>query len=132
VVEFVFLAVLLMVPLFYLVMVLARLQAGAYAVSGAAREAGRAYTTAVSAAQAPARAQSAARIAFSDQGFSGLGTVSIDCDGSPCFRPDGRVGVTATLTIPLPLVPAAFARVVPTSIPVTATHVATVDRFRQP
>ena len=66
------------------------------------------------------------------KGFDGLGTVSIDCDGSPCFRPDGRVEVTATLTIPLPLVPAAFARVVPTSIPVSATHVATVDRFRQP
>lgn len=129
-VEFVFLAVLLMVPLFYLVMVLAQLQAGAYAVSGAAREAGRAYTTAVSEAQAPARAQAAARIAFSDQGFDGLGSVSLGCDGSPCFRPDGRVEVTATLTVPLPLVPMAFAGVVPTSIPVSATHVATVDRFR--
>ena len=33
IVEFVFLAVLMIVPLFYLVMVLARLQAGAYGVS---------------------------------------------------------------------------------------------------
>src|SRR6476661_4230607 len=74
VVEFVFLAVLLMVPLFYLVMVLARLQAGAYAVSGAAREAGRAYTTARVPAQAPARAEAAAGVAFSDQGFDGLGS----------------------------------------------------------
>ena len=73
VVEFVFLAVLLMVPLFYLVMVMARLQAGAYAVSAAAREAGRAYTTAESPAQGPARAQAAADIAFGDQGFPGLG-----------------------------------------------------------
>ena len=45
-VEFVFLAVLVMVPLFYLVMTLSRLQAGAYAASTAAREAGRAYVTA--------------------------------------------------------------------------------------
>ena len=37
VVEFVFLAVLLMVPLFYLVMTLSRVQAGAYAASTAAR-----------------------------------------------------------------------------------------------
>src|SRR6476661_10084103 len=80
VVEFVFLAVLLMVPLFYLVMVMARLQAGAYAVSAAAREAGRAYTTAESPAQGPARAQAAADIAFGDQGFPGLGAVSIGCD----------------------------------------------------
>ena len=44
-VEFVFLAVLMMVPLIYLVMVLARLQAGSYAASAAVREAGRAYVT---------------------------------------------------------------------------------------
>jgi hypothetical protein len=130
VVEFVFLAVLLMVPLFYLVMVMARLQAGAYAVSAAAREAGRAYTTAESPAQGPARAQAAADIAFGDQGFPGLGAVTIGCDGTPCFRRDGRVEVTASLTVPLPLVPSLFAGVVPTAIPVSATHVATIDRFR--
>ena len=130
VVEFVFLAVLLMVPLFYLVMVMARLQAGAYAVSAAAREAGRAYTTAESPAEGPARAQAAADIAFGDQGFAGGGAVAIGCDGTPCFRPDGRVEVTASLTVPLPLVPSVFAGVVPTAIPVSATHVATVDRFR--
>jgi hypothetical protein len=132
VVEFVFLAVLLMVPLFYLVMVLARLQAGAYAVSGAAREAGRAYTTATAPAQAPARAEAAAGVAFSDQGFDGMGSVTIACDGDPCLRPDGRVVVTASVTVPLPLVPSVFAGVLPTSIPISATHVATVDRFRQP
>ena len=132
VVEFVFLAVLLMVPLFHLVMVLARLQAGAYAVSGAAREAGRAYTTATVPAKAPARAEAAAGVAFSDQGFDGLGSVSIACDGDPCLRPDGRVVVTASVTVPLPLVPSVFAGVLPTSIPISATHVATVDRFGQP
>ena len=131
--EFVFLAVLLMVPLFYLVMVIARLQAGAYAVSAAAREAGRAYTTATVAGagrrpgrRLPPTSPSATR------GSTGSGTVSIACDGTPCFRPDGRVEVTASLTVPLPLVPSVFAGVVPTSIPVSATHVATVDRFRQP
>jgi hypothetical protein len=132
VVEFVFLAVVLMVPLFYLVMVLARLQAGAYAVSGAAREAGRAYTTATVPAQAPARAEAAAGVAFSDQGFDGLGSITMACDGDPCLRPDGRVVVTASVTVPLPLVPSVFAGVLPTSIPISATHVATVDRFRQP
>jgi hypothetical protein len=132
VVEFVFLAVLLMVPLFYLVMVLARLQAGAYAVSGAAREAGRAYTTATAPAQAPARAEAAAGVAFSDQGFDGMGSVTIACDVDPCLRPDARVVVTASVTVPLPLVPSVFAGVLPTSIPISATHVATVDRFRQP
>ncbi|HYO20081.1 MAG TPA: pilus assembly protein, partial [Dermatophilaceae bacterium] len=77
IVEFVFLAVLMMVPLFYLVMVLARLQAGAYGVSAAAREAGRAYVTAPVVPQARARAESAAALAFADQGFEGGGKIVI-------------------------------------------------------
>ena len=129
VVEFIFLAVLMLVPLFYLVMVLARLQAGAYAVSAASREAGRAYVTAQVSEQAPARAHSAAGLAFADQGFESEGSIQIGCDGTPCVRPEGRVQITATLWVPMPLVPAFFAAIVPLQIPVSATHLATVDRF---
>jgi hypothetical protein len=129
IVEFVFLAVMMMVPLFYFVMVLARLQAGAYAVSAASREAGRAYVTAEVAAQAPLRAQSAAGLAFADQGFDREGRIEIRCDGAPCLRPEGRVQITASISVPMPLVPAFFSGLVPMRIPVSATHVATVDRF---
>ncbi len=129
VVEFVFLAVLMLVPMFYLVMVLARLQAGAYAVSAASREAGRAYVTAPVAEQATPRAHSAAGLAFADQGFESEGSIEIGCDGTPCLRPEGRVQTTATLWVPMPLVPAFFADIVPLQIPISATHVATVDRF---
>jgi len=130
VVEFVFLAVLMMVPQFYLVMVLARLQAGAYGVSAASREAGRAYVTAQLPAQAEARAQSAARLAFADQGFERQESrIKISCDGTPCWRPAGRVTVTATVSVPMPLVPAFFSGIVQTQVPVSATHVVTVDRF---
>ncbi len=132
VVEFVFLAVLLLVPLIYLVMTLARLQAGAYAASAAAREGGRAFVTARSADEAPARATAAARIAFEDQGFgAGEGDLAISCDGSPCLRPEGRVQMTTTVIVPLPLVPAFARSVVPLEVPVTATHVLVVDRFRE-
>jgi len=129
IVEFVFLAVLMLVPMFYLVMVLARLQAGAYAVSAASREAGRAYVTAEVSEQAPARAQSAAGLAFADQGFESEGTIVIRCDGDPCLRPESRIHIEATLWVPMPLVPAFFSAIVPLQIPVSATHVATVDRF---
>ena len=129
IVEFVFLAVLMLVPLFYLVMVLARLQAGAYAVSAASREAGRAYVTAQAPELAPLRAQSAARLAFADQGFEHEGTIEIGCDGSPCLRPEGRIRATATVWVPMPLVPTFFSRIVPLQIPVSATHIATADRF---
>jgi hypothetical protein len=131
IVEFVFLAVLMMVPLFYLVMVLARLQAGAYAVSAASREAGRAYVTASAQDSAPGRAQSAARLAFADQGFGDReGRIEqIRCDRTPCLTPSGRITITATVLVPMPLVPAFFSGIVSTQVPVTATHVETVDRF---
>lgn len=130
VVEFVVLAVLLLIPLMYLVMVMARLQAGSYAVSQAAREAGRAFVTAESGEHAAARAEAAARIAFLDHSFEDVGRVLVSCDGSPCLRPDGRVETTATVRVPLPLVPAFVREVVPLSVPVSASHLSTVDRFR--
>ena len=130
VVEFVVLAVLMLIPLIYLVMMMARLQAGSFAVSQAAREAGRAYVTADSGQIAPDRAQAAATIAFLDHSFEDDGRLTIACDGSPCLRPDGRIETTATVRVPLPLIPAFVREVVPMSVPVSASQVSTVDRFR--
>ena len=131
VVEFVFLTVLLMVPLFYLVMTVSRVQAASYAASTAAREAGRVYVTAEDESSAGARAAAAARIAFEDQGFRTTDAhLSVGCDGTPCLRPEGRVELTAVVAVPLPLVPAFARKVVPLEVPITASHVAVVDRFR--
>ena len=130
VVEFVVLAVLMLIPLVYLVMMLARVQAGSYAVSQAAREAGRAYVTADVGERAGARAEAAARIAFLDHSFETSGQLTIACDGSPCLRPDGQVQTTATVRVPLPLVPSFVREVVPLSVAVSASHLSTVDRFR--
>jgi hypothetical protein len=130
VVEFVFLAVLMLVPLVYLVMVLARIQAGSYAASAAVREAGRAFVTAQHGKEAAPRAEAAARIAFEDQGFGGDGSLTMGCDGDPCLRPEGRITMEATVVVPLPLVPAFARDAVPLEVPVTASHVAVVDRFR--
>lgn len=131
VVEFVVLGVLMLVPLVYLVMTTARLQAGAYSASAAAREAARGFVTATSPESAEPRAMAAAGIAFEDQGFGGgQGKLALGCDGSPCLRPDGRIEVVATVTVPLPLVPAFARDLVPLEVPVSASHVAVVDRFR--
>lgn len=129
IVEFVFLGVLVTLPVFYLVVALARLQAGAYAVSAASREAGRTFVTAESSGEAPARARSAAAIAFADQGFPGQGQVAITCSAAPCLTRDAQVGTQATLEVPLPFVPGFVSDVVPTAITVTARHVESVDRF---
>lgn len=129
IVEFVVLGVLVTIPVFYLVVVLARLHAGAYAVSLASREAGRTFVTAPSSASAPGRAQSAARIAFQDQGFGGKGRVAVTCAAQPCLTRDAQVRTRAEVAVRLPFVPDFVADVVPSSITLTATHVESVDRY---
>ena len=129
IVEFVLLGLLLIVPLFYLVATLGRVQAAAFAVSTASREAGRAYTTAPAGTDPSVRARAAGDLSFADYGFD-QHSLSIVCDGTPCLRADGRITVTATVTVPLPFLPDAVADVIPVHYPVSATHVATVARFR--
>lgn len=130
IIEFVFLGVLMLVPLIYLVMALGRVQAGSYAVTTAAREAGRAFVTAEGGEDAAARAHAASAVAFADQGFEGLGALDISCSSSPCLTPGARIETTTRVTVPLPLVPAFARDVVPLEIPLTASHLSTVDRFR--
>lgn len=130
IVEFVFLGVLMLVPLVYLVMTLGVLQAAAYSATTAAREAGRAFTTASTEAESMPRARAAARVSFEDFGFTAdQTTVSVACDGSPCLRPDARVSVTTTIRVQLPYLPSFLGDSVPSAIPVSTTHVATVARF---
>lgn len=132
VVEFCLLALVMLVPVVYLVVALGRLQAGAFAAQGAAREAGRAFVTATDEAAARRRADAAAAIAFADQGFVDPALVSIDvsCAAVPCLTPDQRVVVRSRVLVVLPAVPRLLDRVIPARIEVTARHVATVDRFR--
>ena len=130
-VEFCFLAVLLLVPVVYLVLTLGRLQAAAFATEGAAREAGRAFVTADDEASGRERAAVAALIAFADQGFHDerLAAIDVECADDPCLGPDSRVVVRATLQVVLPAVPRLVDRLVPARVRVDATHVSTVDRF---
>lgn len=129
VIEFVWLAVLLLIPLIYLVLCLARVQAGSYAVTQGAREAGRAFVTAEDDGAAQARARAAADIAFEDQGFGGQGDLSVECSASPCLSPGESVTTDATVRVPLPLVPSFLGDVVPLEVPVSATQVAPVPEY---
>lgn len=127
--EFIFLGILLLLPLTYLVLTAARLQAASFSASLAGREAGRAFVTAPTDDEGYARARAAAALAFSDFSFGDGAEVSVSCDGSPCLRPEGSVTSTATIAVQLPLVPDFIAAHVPASVTITSTHVASVDRF---
>lgn len=130
IIEFIFLGVLMLVPLIYLVMALARIQAGSFAVTAAAREAGRAFVTAEVGQDAAGRASAAANIAFGDQGFDEMGSLEVSCSTSPCLTPGARIETTARVSVPLPLIPSFARDVVPLEIPLSASHLSTVDRFR--
>jgi len=127
--EFIFLGMLLLLPLTYLVLTAARLQAASFSASLAGREAGRAFVTAGSDDEAYARARAAASLAFADFDFGESASVAVTCDGAPCLRPDGGVTSTATIAVQLPLVPDFIAAHVPSSVTISSTHVASVDRF---
>lgn len=132
VVEFLAASVLLLLPVLYLVLVLGRLQAATFAAEGAAREAGRSYTTSATVDGAPARAVASVRIALDDQGFEDVdaaGALDLSCSTTPCLTPGSDVVVRVAFDVVLPAVPAFVQSVVPLAIPVSATHVAPVDTF---
>jgi len=128
-IEFIFLRLLMLLTLLYLVLTMARLQAASFSASLAGRESGRAFVTADTDADGHARAQAAARLAFSDFGFDQDATVTVSCDGSPCLRPEGVVRSEVRIEVQLPLVPDFIADHVPSSVSVSSTHVSSVDRF---
>ncbi len=82
--EFVFVAVIVMVPLIYLIVAAATVQRSEFAVSQAAREAGRAFATSDRADQALARARAAVHIALHDQGLPDDADIAYVPAGSSC------------------------------------------------
>ncbi len=130
VLEFVFLALLLLVPLVYLLLAAFAVQRAAYAISAAAREAGRGYLTAPSAEAADARALAALDVALRDHGLQADDVVlAVDCSAEPCLTPGATVTVRLRTTVPLPFVPALLGRPA-AGIPVSAEHAEVVDAYR--
>lgn len=109
-VEFVFLSVLLLVPLIYVVLTAVTVQRAAFGMTAAARDAARAYATAGYDDLGERRAEAAVRLALRDQGvhWSPKGRV-VDC--SPCnYAPGSRFTVALGAQIPIPLVPSWMCR----------------------
>jgi hypothetical protein len=106
VVEFVWLGVLLMVPLVYVVMAALSVQRAAFAETAAAREAARAYATAGSDALGERRAEQAVALVMRDHGvpWSPSGRV-VSC-GECTYAPGTAFAVDLRRTVRLPFVPA--------------------------
>ena len=131
VVEFLGVALLLLVPVVYLVLVLAQLQASAFAVDGAAREAARAVAAAPDEATGATRAVAATALAFADQGLdaeAAAEALTVACTPG-CNAPGAEVTVTVLTDVPLPLVPTWLGDRIPLTVPVSATATTALDPF---
>jgi Flp pilus assembly protein TadG len=83
-IEFVGLGVVLLLPMLYLLLSVFAVQKAAFAVTQAAREAGRAYATAPSSSAAGTRAAYAAMLALDSQGVRESYQVRYVPDGADC------------------------------------------------
>ena len=113
IVEFVFVAVLVMVPLVYLIAAVATVQRNTLAVTQAARDAGRAFATSDSAAEAQRRVSAAIRLALADQGLPDDVDVRFVASGASCgaapivprLTPGAEFTVCVSRRVSLPAVP---------------------------
>ncbi|MEO9137664.1 MAG: hypothetical protein ABI345_01215 [Jatrophihabitans sp.] len=137
IVEFVFVAVVVMVPLIYLIAAVATVQRTELAVTQAARDAGRAYATSETAAQADLRLDAAVRLALTDQGLPDDADVTVvepgsDCEHGPRVAPQLNPGAEFTVCVArrveLPGVPSVLAG---RGVRTVGAYVVHIDDFRE-
>ncbi len=133
-IEFVTAGLLLLVPMVYLVLALAQIQSGAFAVEAAARQAARVFVQGRSVPQSEAEARDAIRFALTDYGLRPEAVeVHVECRPIPsdCLRRRGSVTVTVRSAVALPLAPPALSIDAPLSISLEARSMEQVSAFRR-
>lgn len=130
VVEFTFLALLLMVPLVYFIITVGQIQGASFAVVGAADQAAKVYTAQPDGASAQAAAEQAVAIALADFGHSpDQATVAVSCEPADCQAAGTAVTVAVNVTVPLPFIPFGDSlRLSATDVEASSTQL--VGRFR--
>jgi hypothetical protein len=116
IVEFVFIALVVFLPLVYVVAGFSAVQRGVFASTEAAREAGRALGTAPDPVTGQARAEAAVAIAVEDQSVEATDVVlayaptGAGCEEAGSYQPSLTPGeeftVCVTVTVRVPLLPA--------------------------
>ncbi|MHB8340528.1 MAG: hypothetical protein ACYDB7_05055 [Mycobacteriales bacterium] len=140
-VEFVGAAVVLLLPLVYLLLTVFALQRASFGVDEAAREAGRALTTAGSTAAGLQEATYAAQLAMQDQGFSTPPQVRYTAGGAGCgaaapsvlpiLTPGASYDVCVSIPVALPFTGnRLLGSIAPAAITVVGRYRLVVDAFR--
>jgi Flp pilus assembly protein TadG len=136
IIEFIFVAVLVLVPLVYLIVAVAVVQRSRLATTNAARDVGRALATSATAEQAEVRAQAALRAALHGQGLTPAEVelryveAGADCRSPatvPSLAPASVFTVCVIRHQPLPAVPTVLAG---RGVTVIGRYLVHVDDFR--
>ena len=132
-VEVTWLAILLLVPMLWIVLSVFEVQRGAFAVSAAARAAGRAYALAPSDGEGLRRAESAARLALADQGIESAPlSLRVSCTPYPadCHAGTSVITVVIESRVDLPLMPSALGGGAP-GFALDARHTVPIGQFQE-
>jgi Flp pilus assembly protein TadG len=137
IIEFVFVAVIVLVPLLYLLAAVASVQRAQLAVTQAARDAGRAFATSNTPGEAVLRVRAAVRLAMHDQGLPDDAAVRFVSSGSGCdataITPQLTAGAEFSVCVSrrteIPAVPSVLAG---RGIRTVAEYVIHLDDFRRP
>lgn len=132
-IEFIWLGLLLLVPLVYILLTVFDAQRGAFGSSAASRAAGRAFVLAPNQNEAYERAEQAFEIALQDQGIDPANAdYEISCDPRPdqCLSAGSTITVEVVVQQPLPLVPSMLGDSAP-SVRLTSTHVEPYGTYRE-
>ncbi|MET1035182.1 MAG: hypothetical protein ABWX68_08115 [Arthrobacter sp.] len=126
VVEFVFLGVVLLIPVVYLIITASQMQAASYAAVGAADHAAKVFATARTEGSGAAGARDAVDRAVGNMGLgAGSATMEYRCSG-PCLDPGTTVTVRVSIAVGLPLLPPGMEAGVGTA---SSEATSRVDRF---
>ncbi len=125
-VEFIGMAVILIIPVAYFIITIAAIQAAVFASEAAAREAGRIL------ANNPDSATHVSRQVdqiFTDYPVNGTHNLEVVCQPQPCANAK-TVHVQVSTKVQLPLIPNAFQSVLVPSVPISADYVVPVSAVR--
>jgi len=103
--EFIFLGILLLIPLVFIMLTAFDVQSSAYAASAASWAGSRAYVLAGSNGESATGAMSTAvNLALDDQGVrSDALAPQVSCSAPGCLQPGSSVTITVVVNVPLPL-----------------------------
>lgn len=125
-VEFVALAVVLLIPSLYFVLTLGSVQSAVFAADVIARDASRIHATVEDPQLADARTRAMAAAVLADHGLPAQDVVTITCSASPCLTPGEQVHAHVRIGVGVP----GLGPVLGGPLAVGADHQVRVDEHR--